>query len=181
MTKKNEKGLRPWLVRSVAVFMGICYLMAPLQQEVTELMHLLSHSIDPGIGHHSIASHTHDFHDHDRQDKAQDGTSTYSTEAHEHKGANEIALHGHPHPHNSESHSHEIIDFMSMAFSASTPTHHENDKIKLQSDLDKHLVVYTNSHIQTIPAFVKTYFSNLKENTSKGIQFLIVPPPKPFC
>ncbi|HCO83787.1 MAG TPA: hypothetical protein DIT95_09670 [Arenibacter sp.] len=68
-----------------------------------------------------------------------------------------------------------------MAFSASIPTHHENDKIKLQSDLDKHLVVYTNSHIQTIPAFVKTYFSNLKENTSKGIQFLIVPPPKPFC
>ena len=181
MTKKNEKGLRPWLVRSVAVFMGICYLMAPLQQEVTELMHFLSHRLHQGLGHHSIASHTHDFHDHDRQDKAQDGTSTYSTEAHEHKGAIEIGLNGHSHPHNSESHSHEVIDFVNMAFSASIPDHQDNKKMEVQSDYDKHLVVAMYITYQPIPTFEKTHFSNIKENTSKGIHYPSVPPPRPLC
>ena len=180
MIQKNEKGLKPWLLRSVAVLMGICYLMAPLQQEVTELMHFLSHRLHQGLGHHSIASHTHDFHDHDRQDKVQDGTSTYSTEAHDHKGANEIALHGHPHPRNSESHSHEIIDFMSMAFSASIPTHHDNDNMKLPLELDKHIVVDNYKTLPAIATFTKSCFSKIQENTSKGIHYPLVPPPKPI-
>ena len=180
MTQKNVQGLRPWLIRSVAVFMGICYLVAPLQQELPELMHFLSHSLHQGLGHHTIVSHTHNFSHHDGQDKAQAVASTYKTEAHEHTESNEIDPHGHPHPHNSEPHSHEIIDFMSMAFSASIPTHQDSDKIKVESDLDKHLVVSTYNNFQPIATFIKSYFSNVRENTLKGIQYLIVPPPKPL-
>ena len=181
MTQKIEKGFKPWLFRSVAVFIGICYLIAPLQQEITELMHLLSHSLDQGMGHHSIASHTHDFNDHDGQDKAQAMASTYSLESHEHIASNEIGFHSHPHSPNSEPHKHEVIDFMSMAFSDSSPTHQDNDKIKVQSDLDKHLVVTNYRTYQAITIFEKSYFSNTQENTSRGIQFSIVPPPKPLC
>ena len=178
MTQKNEKGLKPWLFRSVACFIGICYLMAPLQQELTELMHFISHSLDQGAGHHSFISHTHDFYDHAQEDEAHAEASIYTTWAHEHTESNEIASHGHPHPHNADTHSHEVIGFMSMAFSTSTPTQQDNDTIKVPLDLDKHLVVANYRTIQTIKTFKKAYFSNIRGNTSKGIKYLVVPPPK---
>ena len=177
MSPKNRKGLKPWVFKNVALFTGICYLMAPLQQELKELMHFLSHSLDQGIGHHSIASHTHDFNGH-HQDKGQAGTSSSSLDVHEHMDSNEIGRHGHPHPHNSEPHRHEIIAFMSMAFSASTATPQDHDKIEVPSDLDKHLVVPNYMISQAILAIKKSYFSNIPANTSKGIQSLILPPPK---
>ncbi|MEQ8220336.1 MAG: hypothetical protein RH981_19025 [Arenibacter sp.] len=181
VTQTNEKGLKPWLFRSVAVFMGICYLLAPLQQEVTELMHLISHSLDQGKGHHSVTSHTHNINQQAQLDETHNRALFHSTKSHEHTGPNEIALHGHTHTHDTEPHTHEIIDFMSMVLSASNPTHHDKDNIKVPLELDKHLVVTTYDDFQTIPTFVKTYFSNLWENTSKGIQYLIVPPPKSLC
>jgi len=181
VSEKSEKGLKPWLFKGVAVVIGICYLVAPLQQEITELMHHLSHSMDQGIGHHSFASHTHNFNDHDGLQNAQARASTNSAASHGHMESNEIGFHSHPHPPNSEPHKHEVIDFMSMAFSDSNPTHQDNDKIKVQSDLDKHIVVTNYTTCQAITIFKKIYFSNIQENTSKGIQLSIVPPPKPHC
>ncbi|MCK0145835.1 hypothetical protein MWU78_09285 [Arenibacter sp. F26102] len=178
MIHKKEKGLKPWLFRSLAVFIGICYLMAPMQQELTELMHFLSHSLDQGTGHHSFTSNTQDFYGHTHEDKAKVGASTYLTESLEHTESNDIAPHAHPHQHNAEPHSHEIIDFISMAFSASTPTHQDNDNIEVPVDMDKHLVVINYRTFRAITTFAKTYFSNIRKNTSKGIKHLIVPPPK---
>ncbi|WP_157941171.1 MULTISPECIES: hypothetical protein [Arenibacter] len=181
MYQKDRKGLKPWLFKSIAVFIALCYLIVPLQQGLTELMHFLSHSFDHVSQHHSIASHSHGFNDHDWQNKVQTRTSSYTLEAHEHIESNEIGLHDHPHPHNPDNHGHEIIDFMSMAFSASAPTHQDNDKFQVQPELDKHLVVNDYKTSPAIPTFKKSYFSNIKENTSKGIQTLILPPPKPLC
>ena len=180
MIQKNEKGLKPWLFRSVAVLMGICYLMAPLQHEFTEILHFFSHALDPGTAHHSIATHTH-FNHQAQADKTQTRALSHSTEAHNHTGPNEMAHLGHTHTHDAEPHTHEIIDFMSMVLSATSPTHNDNDNIKVPLELDKHIVV---AHCKTSPGitiFTKSYFSNIQENTSKGIHYPVVPPPKPVC
>ncbi len=160
--------------------MGICYLMAPLQHEFTEILHFFSHALDQGTAHHSIATHTH-INQQAQADKAHIRTLPHSTKSHKHTGPNELAHHGHTHTHDTEPHTHDIIDFMSMVFSASTPTHHDNDNIKVPLELDKHIVV---AHCKTSPGitiFTKSYFSNIQKNTSKGIHYPVVPPPKPVC
>lgn len=181
MIQKNEKGLKPWFFRSIAVLMGICYLMAPLRQESTEILHFISHAIDSGTAHHPITSHTHNINQEAQADKPHTRALSHSTKSHNHTGPNELALHGHIHSHDTEPHTHEIIDFMSMVLSASTPTHHDNDNMKVPLELDKHIVV---GHYKTLPAiatFTKSCFSKIQENTSKGIHYPIVPPPKPDC
>ena len=181
MIQKNEKGLKPWLFRSVAVLMGICYLMAPLQHEFTEILHFFSHALDPGTAHHSISSHAHNINQQAQANKTLTRVLSHSTEAHNHTGPNELAHLGHTHTHDTEPHSHEIIDFMSMVLSASTPTHHDNDNIKVPLELDKHIVIAYCKTSPGITIFTKSYFSNTQENTSKGIHYPIVPPPKPAC
>jgi len=181
VTWKNEKGLKPWLFKSVAVLIGICYLLAPLRQELTELMHFLSHSFDQGIGHHIMAAHSHNFKDYDWHDIDPSGALSHTSEIQKHMDSNEIGFHSHSHPPNSKPHTHEVIDFMSMAFSASTPSHQDNDGMKVHTDLDKHLVVIHFGTYQAIATFKKSHFSHIQENTSKGIQLLIVPPPEPLC
>lgn len=180
MAQKNEKGLKSWLFRSIAVFIGICYLMAPLQHGLKELMHFLSHSLDQGVGHHSFASHSHNYDGHLWQDNARTGISSYTLKAHGHTESGEIGGHGHSHTRHTKPHKHEIIDFMNMTFGAPAPIHQDNDKSKVQFNLDKHLVAMDYGTIQAIPTFTKTYYLNIDKNTSKGIQFLIVPPPKPL-
>ncbi|MEZ4968090.1 MAG: hypothetical protein R2814_00205 [Flavobacteriaceae bacterium] len=180
MTQKNEKGLKSRLFGSIAVFMGICYLMAPLQHGLKELIHFLSHSLDQGVGHHSFASHSHNYDAHQWRDNIRKGISSHTLEAHEYTESGEIGDHGHPHTHHTKTHTHEIMDFMNMAFGTSTPIHQDNDKGMAQFNLDKHLMVINYGTIQAIPTFTKNHYLNIEENTSKGIQFLIVPPPKPL-
>jgi hypothetical protein len=174
VTLKNEKGLKPWLLRSVAIIIGICYLMAPLQHGLKELTHFLSHSLDQGVGHHSFTSHF-------QYDDGQTGVYSYTLEAHEHIESGETGGHSHSHTGHTKPHKHEILDFMNMAFSSPVPIHHDSDKGMVPFNLDKHLVASDYNIAQNVPNFIRTYFSTIRKNTSKGIQFLIVPPPKPLC
>jgi hypothetical protein len=178
VTHKKVKGLKPWLFKSVAVFIGICYLMVPLQHEITEVMHFLSHSLDEASGQHIMASHTHNFNDHHNQDNYKAGNYFNETVAHIHSEEGLSDGNDHDHSHTSDMHQHEIIDFMNMAFSTSSTNHEDNDKIAVQSDLDKHLVLKAYLHPKPVTVFKKQYFSNIKQNTSKGIEYPLVPPPK---
>jgi hypothetical protein len=172
VTHKKVKGLKPWLFKSVAVFIGICYLMAPLQHEITDVMHFLSHAMDQGVGQPSIAAHTHS------EVAVEHSLSTTKVHKHNKEKEGSMGPHGHDHSHISDMHQHEIIDFMTMAFSASTPNHEDKEQIAVQSGLDKHLVLEGYIITKPVQCFKKLYFSNIIENTFKGIQHPMVPPPK---
>lgn len=128
-----------------------------------------------------MASNSHDFMDNDGRDMLRDGVSSHASASEKHLSSNENGFHNHSHPPNSKPHTHEVIDFMNMAFNTSAPSHQDNEGLKVQTDLDKHLVVIRYSHDQVITTIKKPYFSHIEENTSKGMQSLILPPPKPLC
>lgn len=108
------KEFRPILVKWIAVLMGICYLMAPLHQQIGTVLHSVSHFFEmPG----HIMSHD-SFLDHD------------SFKKHKHM----------EHEIGGTDHDHGIIDFLDSIFKASNDEDDSQDALTTKIKIDKHYV-----------------------------------------
>lgn len=106
------KGLKPKFIKQMALLMSICYLMTPLQNQITSVLHELSHGLEMP---NSVLSH-----------KANEHSFIEIHNPHEHKTQN-------------SSHEHPLIDLVDLVFDSSKENHKSDKKSLSKVELKKHI------------------------------------------
>lgn len=116
MQKRLLKGLKPIIVKQLALLIGICYLVNPLHQQINKAFHELSHILEtPDY----IMSH---------------GSITIEDESY---GHNDDHFHI-----DALEHQHLIIDFIESLIAAADENDGSENSIVKQTKLDKHITTY---------------------------------------
>lgn len=107
-----KKGYKPQFIKQMAMLMSICYLMSPLQHEISSGLHGFFHSLDmPSF----ILSHT----DHNQ---------------------NSIEVHPqHDHENQSDVHEHPFIDLVATVFEAAKENQESDNTPLSKTELKKHI------------------------------------------
>ena len=108
------KGLKPKFIKQMALLMSICYLMTPLQNQITSVLHELSHSLEMP---NSVLSH-----------KSNEHSFIKIHEPHEHETQN-------------SSHEHPLIDLVDFVFDSSKENHKSDKKSLSKEELKKHITL----------------------------------------
>lgn len=111
MRSNKLHGLKPQIIKYMAMLMGICYLMNPLQQQVNTVLHTIAHKLTPPA---SIASH-------------QNVHSQFAV----HQSPDHYAP-------NSE-HDHKIVDLVNTIFEASNDDDDQSESDFVDNKWDKHI------------------------------------------
>lgn len=110
MGKQLKKGFEPWLFRFISAFIGICYLINPIQEQVHYAIHEMSHLIEMP---NTLIS----------QEYLNSKGEIHQT---------------HEHSLSKASHEHEIIDFIKNTFETEGENE-QSDFPKSEIKYDKHL------------------------------------------
>jgi len=113
MSENLGKGLKPFAIKFMALFIGICYLANPMQQQIRTVFHEIAHLLEaPEI---LLSHHTHSTaHSHDNHEEGEHALVTAD-------------------------HQHTLLDWMDSIFDASDDRHSEDDTVLLLIKCDKHL------------------------------------------
>lgn len=145
-----KKGLKPLFIQRLALLVGICYLMNPLQQEIKSAFHTISHALEvPNsvIGHHSNSE-------------------------------NDIN-HGHfEHETADIQHDHSFIDLLDSVFLASNESNDSDDSILVK--IDKHLTVYQFQLLDNLAIVESSNYWSIKEKLKSGYFKNQKEPPKDY-
>ena len=153
MRREFLKGLKQILIKRLALLIGICYLLHPLNDQLNHVLHAISHGIempDNIIEHKSIVvpdDHLHDQHLHE-------------------------AL--------SENHEHVVLTTIALLFGTSDDHEGSNENIPGQLKIDKHIA---SSSYQRLPYFflqVEHVFLNPFKRTREGHKRTKENPPRNF-
>ena len=133
MQSKVQHGYKPQIIKYMAMFMGICYLMNPMQHQINTVMHSIVHKLTPPA---SILSH-HSAHG----------------QFEEHQSPDHYAP--------NLDHDHQIIDLVNTIFEASNEEENSNDPNYIDTKWDKHIsstrfVVSSPQRIVVLKVFWKT-------------------------
>lgn len=112
MNENLGKGLKPFILKYMALIMGICYLANPMHRQISSVFHEISHvleSPDAILTHPQQANHDHRTH--------KNG---------EHRLAN-------------TDHQHILLDLMDSILDASDDQHPEDDTALILIKCDKHI------------------------------------------
>ena len=154
MIGQTQIGLKPFVIRSMALIMAICYLVAPLHKQVASVFHEISHLLEAPeaiAGHPPVQNATH---------------------VHSHRDAHHILV--------SEDHEHGILQFMASFFDASDEHNTKDDPVRPSQKVDKHLA--SQERILLTP-FISLNKQELAGPVSKTkLAFLSLPyrPPRDF-
>jgi len=110
------KGLKPKFIKQIALLMSICYLINPLQNQIIEVLHSLSHSLEIPS---SIFTH--------------ENKSITAFESHE----------SHSHDNRVSEHEHELIDLVDLILDGSSEDKDSEDAPLKEFKVKKHLVAYS--------------------------------------
>lgn len=106
------KGLKPQFIKSMALIMGVCYLMNPLQNQIRNLLHTLSHELSQPA---SVLSHQQ--------------TTTENQKIHS----------NHDHDERSFDHEHKVLDLVNSIFEASDTDNDSDESQLVKVKYDKHI------------------------------------------
>ena len=146
----QHSGIRKRLIKAMAIFMGIFYLIGPLNKQVYHILHTVSHSFAPPtqiIGH---STHTttqekvHVFHDHKMQQAA---------------------------------HEHEVIGFVTDALEAFQNPDQNTETLSPKHSIDKHITNFHYALDHRGNHTTKKVFSTRVEGVLKGYLKLWAEPP----
>lgn len=143
----------PSIKEFLAVFFALLYLLSPLNEEILEISHLVSHEISETF---SANQHTH---------------------AHSHSG---ISSHEHEppkHKSHAKEHSHDVLEFISTALNISDEEQAPVENTKKET-YDKHLIE-SYSQIQPIKATEKNTYSAYIHRKYSHFPDNLFPPPEP--
>lgn len=156
MNYESKKGLKPFLIKNMALFMGICYLANPLHQQIGGLFHEISHVLQSpeAVASHPNGGH-HDFevHDHGNQ-KA---------------GVHRLA---------STDHHHDLLDLIDAIFDASDAQNPDGQTALILIKWDKHIGSqhYIPRHL--FPLTTSNNPSMVERKVKKGFLNLPKEPPQ---
>lgn len=115
MQKGFIKGLKPLFIKRLALFMGICYLLNPLQNQISFIFHEVSHALEiPDY----IISHGQN--------------SSYEQQVHGHSDSHIEGI----------DHDHGIIDLIASFLAASNEHDGSEDSMLPKIKFDKHFTTY---------------------------------------
>ncbi|MFK7811728.1 MAG: hypothetical protein AB8B59_04485 [Maribacter sp.] len=115
MLNKTKKGLEPRIIKYMAMLIGICYLINPLQEQINSVLHEISHGFDSPA---HIISHKSD--------------SNFSHKSNTHFDKTSFET----------SHKHSIVDVIGAIFKALNENNSSEDSLIKKNKIDKHLVTY---------------------------------------
>ncbi len=115
MIEGFTKGLKPKLIKHMALLVSICYLVNPLQQQISMVLHEISHDLEFP---HYVMSH-------------ETNLNTNS----------EIHL-KHSHHVVTSDHEHNLIDFIDTLFQGLDESNPSNDSLFTEIKWDKHISSY---------------------------------------
>ena len=159
MTEHHGKGLKPFVLKYMALFMGICYLTNPLHEQIRTVFHQISHIVEsPG----TILSHPSDLTNHKH--------SIHQDHEHHHVATDQV-----------QHHEHKFLDLMQSLFGASDGEHPENDTLLPPIKWDKH--ISSQDFILPQPIVLSTTsrdYGAIEKNVRKGYLALLYEPPQAF-
>ncbi len=151
MQQKYSNGLKPHLIKQMAMLMSICYLMNPLQQQINSLLHSLSHELEiPNyvLSHDSNANIVLTKHYHfENQDTASE-------------------------------HHHALIDFVDSIFEAYHENHNSDNSQLTDAKWDKHITTNGLELPKKIKSNWDIGFNYAKKNQEDGHFTKLVEPPQ---
>ena len=106
------KGLKPQFIKSMALIMGVCYLMNPLQNQISNLLHTLSHELSQPA---SVLSH---------QQTTTENQKIHSNHDHDERGFD---------------HEHKVLDLVNSIFEASDTDNDSDESQLVKVKYDKHI------------------------------------------
>lgn len=116
MQKTKAKSLKSKLLKHVAMFMGICYLLNLLQYQINPALHALAHIFESA---NNLSSHQ----------------QTYNDDHDEHGHDEHILL--------EFDHEHTLIDFVDSLFGTNDHEDDTEESILVESKVDKHVNLKT--------------------------------------
>lgn len=151
MNKNLYKGLKPFILKYVALVMGICYLANPVHRQISSVFHEISHVLESPetiLSHPQQADHHHDT--------LKNGEHSLATTEHQHV----------------------LLDMMDSIFDASDEQHPEDDTALILIKCDKH-IGSQHSFLPKIFSGITSQNANAVEQKVK-IGYLSLPerPPK---
>ncbi len=147
------KGFKPNLIKQIVLLVGICYLINPLQNQITSVLHSISHGIEMP---QTLLSH--------------DENNDQLNNLHKH----------HNHDNSKSEHDHQFIDLVDSVFEASNEEGNSEEIPVNKVKVKKHITsVSINLPLKYDFKVSKEYFtfvSRLKEGYPKKLEF----PPNHF-
>ena len=150
MPNNTVKGLKPFIIKYMAMLMGICYLINPLQEPINVLLHEISHGIESPthlIAHGSISNFEHKSFDHY-------DASSYDLQ-----------------------HDHAIVDLINTIFETSDEKNNSDKSLLKKVKIDKHI---TTNQFQLQKHFkinIVSTFQMLQEKSRCGyFEKMKIPP-----
>lgn len=152
MSKGFIKGLKPLFIQRLALLIGICYLMNPLQKQIKTIFHTISHAIEmPG----SVMSHN---------------SHAINSEIDVHSDHETVVL----------KHDHKYIDLIDAVLFASNENNDNEDSILIEIKLDKHITAYQFQLFENLKIAELHHFWMLKAKLKNGYLKKLKEPPKYF-
>ncbi len=146
------QDVRPFLIKGVAVLMGICYLLAPMHRQMGIVLHSVSHFLEmPGhvMSHAAVSNH--------------DSFTKHQHEAHE-KLVNV--------------HKHQVIDFLDSIFKASNHEGESQDALTTQIKIDKHFIISKYTIAERCVLKLRNGFSKVACEYREGYYRQLYNPPR---
>ena len=153
MQTRFLKGLKPLLVKRVAMLIGICYLLNPLHNQLNDVLHVISHGIempDNIIEHDSPVLSDHHLHD-QRE-----------------------------HVSSIENHEHPLMKTVDLIFGTSSDHDGSKENIPGQVKIDKHLTCSSYPRISFFFRQVEHVFLNPFKKIKEGHLKIKENPPRNF-
>lgn len=152
MEKKSQKGFKPLILRTIAILIGICYLVHPLHQQISNVLHSVSHTMALS---QPILSH--------------DYQSTGIDETHGQDG-HEIA---------SVDHHHDFLDFVGELFDTSdTSDEYPGKTQKRDTKMSKHVLARFELVLPQDVLQKNRISVQLEQELLNGYESEFYPPPK---
>ena len=153
MQSKLKKGLKPFFLNYLAMFIGICYLANPLQNQISTVFHEISHVLeipDNLLSHETTLNHgtiSHYYHEHNNLD---------------------------------DNHRHTIIDFLDAIFDASGNNEPSEESLPIDIKFDKHITTRNYTIKIILPASKQVKYGIPENKINTGHLIVLEKPPRNF-
>jgi hypothetical protein len=153
MPRKSKKGLKPFFIKYLALFIGICYIANPLHQEIGKVFHEISHVLevpDKLVSHPTASNHGNDTH------------------------------HYHKHYKLVVDHQHKLIDLINSILNASENDKPSKESLLTDIKFDKHITTRNYTIKKSLPTSVQANHGTPKNKIHIGHLEVLEKPPRNF-
>ncbi|GGD05340.1 hypothetical protein [Hyunsoonleella pacifica] len=149
MNRKIQKGFKPFVFKITIVIMIMCYIFGPLHNEISNVLHVLSHQIEM--------------------------SATFTSHADNSRFNHQITHH----TLQFEAHQHEILELFNKIIEASNLATDNENPLLVKQKIDKHIRTKKEVKYMGIYTYnLQSNYSSIIECTLNGYVFAIFEPPK---